>query len=251
MSKGSKSLSILVSAVTLFGPISYLLYAFYESGRLRHFGAPVEFIQLTSFGILPVIETIHPGIILTAIIFTIIGGMKHATAIDQLRMGAGVVGYVSGTVAVIASSQTIKWVLGVTAAICVLIVIFVGSSSPDLGNEKLKNIPIPVSGAEKYRRSMGRWVFITAMIFCFFMGYVAAGIKQAETQVEYWMSGDRIALAIYGNTVLLAEINGNLVGPSFEILETKSLPESLMLKQVGPLKAFWEPGESSPANVTK
>ncbi|UQW75883.1 hypothetical protein [Pseudomonas avellanae] len=220
MKEGSKYLSILLSTVTLFGPISYLLYAFYESGRLTHFGAPVEFIQLTSFGILPVIETIHPGIILTAIVFTTLGGMKHATPLDQFRMGSCAVGYVAAAIAVIASNEVMKWVFGLTAFLCGLIVFFVTTTSPDLGNEEEKPPPIPSSGAEKYTSAIRRGIFIIAAAVFFCIGYVAAGVKQAQTQIDYWMSGDRVALAIYGNIVLLADLNGKVVGPNFEILET-------------------------------
>lgn len=236
MQAGSKYLSIVLSAITLFGPISFLLYALYESGRLRAFGAPIDFIQLTSFGIIPVIETIHPGIILTVIVLTILGGMKHATALDQFRMGSGAVGYVAAAIAIIASNNIIQWTFGVVTAICALILLFVGGSSPELGNKREKLSPIPISSAEEYTRNIRRWVFIVSAVVFFCLGYVAAGAKQARSQSEYWLSGERVALAIYGNIVLLAELHGNVVGPGFEVLETKSLPKPLVLKKVGPLK---------------
>jgi len=236
MSDGNKLSQIIVSIVTLFGPISYLLYALYEGGRLRHFGAPVEFIQLTSFGILPVVETIHPGIILTAVVMTLLGGMKHATPIHQIRMACGVIGYVAGTVAVIATNEKIKWGFGIVAALCAAVAIVVSAGAPDLGNEQEKPAPIPKSGAEKYENSVRNWVFIVSAVFFFSMGYVAAGIKKAENQTEYWVSGDRVALAIYGNTVLLAELHGQEVGPGFELVETKTLPKPLVLKGLGPIR---------------
>lgn len=236
MSDGNKLSQIIVSVVTLFGPISYLLYALYEGGRLRHFGAPVEFIQLTSFGILPVVETIHPGIILTAIVMTFLAGMKHATPKHQVRMGCGVIGYVAGTIAYIATNENIKWGFGIVAAVCAAVAFAISAGAPELGNEQENPAPIPKSRSEKYENSITKWVVILSAVFFFCMGYVAAGIKMAENQTEYWVSGDRVALAIYGNTVLLAELHGQDVGPGFELVETKTLQKPLVLKEIGPIR---------------
>lgn len=251
MPGGSKYLSILVSVVALFGPISYLLYALYESGRLGYFGAPVDFIQLTSFGVLPVIETIHPGVILTVIVLTVLGGMKHATPRDQFRMASGAAGYVAGAIAVIATNNCVKWGFGGFTVICALILLFVNATSPEIGNKEPQASPIPISGAEEYQKYVHRWVFIVSAVVFFCFGYVAAGIKQAEKQIDYWVSDNRVALAIYGNLVLLAELNGNSVGPGFEVLETKSLPKPLILKAIGPLKTLARKKESDDGSSKK
>ncbi|WP_146189212.1 hypothetical protein [Pseudomonas protegens] len=250
MADGNKLVSILVSSVTLFGPFSYLLYAFYESGRLNYFAAPTDFMQLTSFGIMPVVETVHPGIILTGIVATLLGGMRHGTARDKFVMACGVVGYVSGTVWYIsASGSYVRWTFGAIATLCGLIALSLPRHTPDIGNEEEVVPPVARPSAFKYTVSIYNGVIIVSAMFFFLMGYVVAGQKKAETQEKYWMAGNKVVLAIYGEVMLLGELNGQLVGPVFEVVESKSLQSSLIFRKVGPLSPALLAAQGAPAKT--
>ncbi|MBS7440277.1 hypothetical protein KID96_23410 [Pseudomonas syringae] len=241
MSEGNKPISIALSIVAILGPVSYMLYAFYEIGRLGYFRAPIEFMQLSSFGVMPVIEAVHPGIIFTAIIWTFFGGMRYRTGAGQLASVFAVIGYCFLAISGLSIDERYTFGFGIAGVCAILIALLIPTSVPELGNEEDPIPPLPVPAANKYSDSIRKWILILAAVAVFIGGNIAAGSKKAKQQDEYWIVKNEVVLGFYGDMVLLGELNGKQVGPNFKIAETKSLDVQMRRVKTGPLVPFSAP----------
>ena len=241
MSVGNKPISVALSIVALLGPISYVLYAFYESGRLGYFRAPIEFMQLSSFGVMPVIEAVHLGIVFTAIIWSFFGGMRYRTGSGQLAVVFALVGYCCLAICALSIDECYQIGFGVAGGCAFFIAILIPTSVPEVGNEQDLIPPLPVPAFVRYSNSIQKWIFILCAIAVFIGGNIAAGSKKAKLQDEYWVVKTEVVLGFYGDKVLLGELNGRQVGPNFRIAETKSLDLSMKRVKTGPLVPFSDP----------
>lgn len=83
----------LLSAAAMLGPLAYVLFAFYEMGRLSFFGAPIEFLQISSFGILSVVKTVYPAMLVTFVMVSIISGVQFAAPRQKIILVAAAFTY--------------------------------------------------------------------------------------------------------------------------------------------------------------
>ncbi|NWE18048.1 hypothetical protein [Pseudomonas sp. P7548] len=230
----------LLSATATLGPLAYILFAFYEMGRLNFFGAPVEFLQMSSFGIIPVVTTVYPAIVLTFVMISIVSGVHFATPRGKIILVAAAFTYAALIFFNLSMTPTWRWVFGIAAAVGGLAALGVKKFEVVVSDDFDK------SAQHLYQTS--RYTYCLCGFIVFAMCFSAAGNKNAASDEYYWVTGDNVVLGFYGDQVLIGERRGSEVGPKFRVAELKSLEGSLTQLRVGPLRAasMWK--STSPAD---
>ncbi|WP_458368725.1 hypothetical protein [Pseudomonas mandelii] len=232
-----KSLSTYIfSAAALLGPLAYILFAFHEQGRLSYFGAPVDFMQISSFGIVPVITTIYPWMIVTFLVFSFLSGVRFSVPGQKVVLIAGAVTYISICLFYVSLTPVWKWMFGVIGGVGAIVAISKNNHVPGFGNEAIKAEPEPQHMYLRHIASVKLYFFALAGIAIFVMFFSALGKREAAAQQFYWILNDGVVLGFYGDQVLIGDRNGYEVGPRFRFVELKSIQGSLNLLRVGPLK---------------
>lgn len=234
----SKNLAAyLVSAAALLGPLAYILFAFHEQGRLSYFGAPFDFLQISSFGILPVTTTIYPWILVTFMVFSLVSMVRFSAPGHQVVLIAAAFAYVTAVLFYV--SLTLLWqsIFACLTALGLGVAIFKNPHFPGLGNEISKPPLEPQHISIKHFAQVKRYVLALGGVAIFVFIFTALGKKEAATQEFYWKTQDGVVLGFYGEQVLIGELRGYEVGPEFRFVELKSIQGSMKLLRMGPLKA--------------
>ncbi|CRM61965.1 hypothetical protein [Pseudomonas sp. 35 E 8] len=241
MQDGKKLVTFILSAAAVLGPLAYVLFAFYEMGRLIFFGAPIEFLQISSFGILPVVKTVYPAIMVTFLMVVIISGVQFASPRRKVILGAAAFTYGALILFNLSMTPMWRWIFGVFIFIgifsALVIKQFTIEFTNDLGQDDEKEQQFI-----KNFHATSRYIYYLCGAAFFLLCFSAAGSKYASTNDYYWVTGDYVVLGFYGDQVLIGERHGFEVGPKFRVAELKSLEGSLMQLRVGPLKAasMWQ-----------
>ena len=237
MPEGKAIVTYLVSAAAMLGPLAYILFAFHEFGRLTYFGAPIDFLQISSFGIIPVVTTIYPGMLITFMVLALCSGVRFSSPSQQVALVACAITYAAGVFFYLSTSPLWMWLFGSTSFIGFLVVVFMKRHTPDLGNDAISFKGDPQHPSIKHYETIRRYlfVFIGAAIFCFI--YATAGEKDAATRDFYWVMGNDVVIGFYGDQALLGELRGSEVGPKFRLVGLKVLEGTMTKLQVGPLTA--------------
>jgi len=233
----------LVSLVAVLGPFSYGVLALYEIGRLGYFNAPVDFLQLGSFGFADVILKAYPSVIpMTAVValsvrFLWLKGIHRAYAALHI---AGLFALLLITL-VNGAGWKIFWVCVATVAVLFLL-IKSPPASPELGNE-LQEDARPVETRDQKFWRIARLCPALALIV-FILGWMvsAYGAKNAELETFYWCTKDEVILGFYGDKALTSKLQNGDIGHTFSIRDVKTLTE-MSYQKIGPLKVapLWKP----------
>ena len=242
MPDGKALATYLLSAAALLGPLAYILFAFYEMGRLSFFGAPIEFLQISSFGILPVVLTVYPAMFVTFLIVALLSGVQFATPRRQIVLVAVAFTYVSMVFFSLSMTPLWRWIFGLSTALGIGVALIIKAHTPDFGNEVERVQADPQHASTRHFFAITRYIFVLSGAAVFLLCFSAAGKKDAATTEYYWVTGSNVVIGFYGDHVLLGERRGLEVGPKFRVAELKSLEGSLTQLQVGPLKpaSMWK-----------
>lgn len=235
MPDGKAIATYVVSAAAMLGPLAYIMFAFHEMGRLTYFGAPIDFLQISSFGIIPVVTTIYPGMLSTFMVLALWSGVHVSSPSQKIGLVACAISYVAGVFFYLSMSSLWMWVFGVIAAIGFLIIVFMRRHTPDLGNDEISVKGDPQHPSIRHYYVMRRYlmVFIGSAAFCVI--YAFAGEKDAATRDFYWVMGDEVVIGFYGDQALIGELRGSEVGPKFRLVGLKVLERPMTKLQIGPL----------------
>lgn len=237
MPNGKVLATYLLSATALLGPLAYILFAFYEMGRLSFFGAPIEFLQISSFGILPVVLTVYPAIFVTFLVVGLLSGVRIATPSRQIVLVAVAFIYASLVFFSLSITTFWRWFFGVSTALGLIVALLVEQHTPDFGNEVDQGKADPQHASINHFYVICRYILLLAGAAFFLWCFSLAGKKDAAITEYYWVTGSEVVIGFYGDHVLLGERRGAEVGPRFRVAELKSLKGSLMQLSVGPLKS--------------
>lgn len=235
--------SALVSIAAILGPFSYGVLAIYEMGRLSYFNAPVEFIQLTSFGFSDVIGTVWPMLIPIIAVIALSMRITWMQGIHRVYAVVNTVALVA--ILMIGVVTNSYWKLGwmvVAFAAAGFMLLKNMPLPPDIGNE-IEPEPGPQETRDQtFWRRARKAPFVAVAIM--FLGWMiwAYGSKDSETQSYYWVTTDEVILGFYGDKALTSKLVESTVGRSFSIRDVKDLRE-ISYQKVGPLKAslLWRP----------
>lgn len=233
----------LVSLVAVLGPFSYGILALYEIGRLGYFNAPVDFLQLGSFGFADVILKVYPTVIPMAAVvalsmrFLWLKGIHRAYAVLHIvgLFALLLITLVNGT------GWKIFWIC--VAAVAVLFILIKSPPAPpERGNEVLEDSrPVETRDQKFWRVAQ---LCPVLMIVVFILGWMvsAYGAKNAELETYYWCTKDEVVLGFYGDKVLTTKLQNGDVGHTFSIRDVKTLTE-MSYQKIGPLKVvpLWKP----------
>lgn len=233
----------LVSLVAVLGPFSYGVLALYEIGRLGYFNAPVDFLQLGSFGFSDVILKAYPSVIpmvavaALSVRFLWLKGIHRAYAVLHI---VGLFALLLITL-VNGSAWKIFWVC--VAAIAILFLLIKGPPAPpEMGNESEEDSKPLETKDQKFWR-IAQWC-PALMIIVFVLGWMvsAYGAKNAELETYYWCTKDEVVLGFYGDKVLTSKLQNGDIGHTFSIRDVKTLTE-MSYQKIGPLKVapLWKP----------
>jgi hypothetical protein len=237
MPENKNLITLLVSIAALLGPLSYLFFAAFESGRLDYLGAPTEFLQISSFGIRPVAEAIYPMVLVSMVFASLAIGIKNLPGTHKLAMAGGILTYGLILFCYISLTPKWQWIFGLAAVVAGLGTLAINRTSDEMKADLIKPLPSPITATEKLFFMMTRMLMVCVFAFTVIGIWIAVGEKQAATQKPYWIVGGDVVLGFYGDLALTAELHGTQVGPSFKIVELKSLSGSLSLRNIGPLSA--------------
>ncbi|QEO79857.1 hypothetical protein [Pseudomonas brassicacearum] len=233
----------LVSLVAVLGPFSYGVLALYEIGRLGYFNAPVDFLQLGSFGFADVILKAYPSVIpMTAVValsirFLWLRGVHRAYAAVHITglFALLLITLVNGT------GWKIAWSC-VAAAAVIFLLVKTPPPSPEIGNDTQDDArPIETSDQKFWRiaRLCPALVLIVAILGWMVSAY---GAKNAELETFYWCTKDEVILGFYGDKALTSKLQNGDIGHTFSIRDVKTLTE-MSYQKIGPLKVapLWKP----------
>lgn len=233
----------LVSLVAVLGPFSYGVLALYEIGRLGYFNAPVDFLQLGSFGFADVILKAYPSVIPMAAVvalsvrFLWLKGIHRAYAVLHIvgLFALLLINLVNG------AGWKLFWIC--VAAVSILFLLIKGPPAlPETGNE-LQEGSIQVETSDQKFWRIARWCPALAFIV-FILGWMvsAYGAKNAELETYYWCTKDEVVLGFYGDKVLTSKLHNGDIGHTFSIRDVKTLAE-MSYQKIGPLKVapLWKP----------
>jgi hypothetical protein len=240
---GKTIIGYALSAAAILGPVAYICFAFIESGRLGYFGAPNEFMQLSVFGILPVIWAVYPPMFVTFLVLGILSGLRYATPSHKIVLVAVATLYVSMVLFYLSLTPTWQWVFAISGSISFVSAIFSSPTMADIGNEQARSEELPKAAAAKHFSFMKRYVLVLSGIVIIPMAFIQSGVKAASTQEYYWVSGSEVVLGFYGDLALMGALSRQEVGPMFRFVELKSLSTPLAWQKIGPLAAApaWQP----------
>jgi len=238
--------STMVSIAAILGPFSYAVLAIYEMGRLSYFNAPVEFIQLTSFGFSDVIRTVWPMLIPIIAMIALSMRITWMQGIHRVYAVVNTVALVAILMIGVVTNSYWKgaWIVVAFAAAGFMLLKNM-PSPPDIGNEvELEPKPKETRDQTFWRRARMAPYAGVAILFLGWMIW-AYGSKDSETQSYYWVANDEVILGFYGDKALTSKFVESTVGRSFSIKEVKDLRD-ISYQKIGPLKAsiLWqaEPG---------
>ncbi len=235
MPDGKSIVAYALSSAALLGPVAYILFAFHDRGRLSYFGAPDDFMQISSLGLLPVVEVVYPAMFFTMLIVGLLSGLRYASHSRQVVLVAVAWIYVSMVLMFLSSTSFWQWVFGGSMALGAITALMTKNTQADVGNELPKLEPMPVSDAEKHFALIYKCVLLCAGIAIAPMCFVKAGMKTAAAQEYYWVIGDQVILGFYGDLALMGGLSLNHVGPTFRFAELKSLEKNMTRQRIGPL----------------
>ncbi|MCQ2999746.1 hypothetical protein NLO98_08250 [Pseudomonas syringae] len=233
----------LVSLVAVLGPFSYGVLALYEIGRLGYFDAPIDFLQLGSFGFADVILKVYPSVIPMTAVIALVTRFSWLNGIHRAYAVVHAIGMLSLLLAYLVSNPNWKIFWGCSAAVAVLFCIFkTPPPLPELGNEQEKAEKPVESRDEKFWRTARRMPFIILIAAVLAWMVSAYGAKDAELEVYYWCTRDEVVLGFYGDKVLTAKLQDGKVGHTFSIRDIKTMSD-LSYQKIGPLKVvpLWRP----------
>jgi hypothetical protein len=236
MPDGKAFATYLLSAAALLGPLAFILFAFHEMGRLNYFEAPTEFMQLSSFGILPVITTVYPAMFTTFLVVGLLSGVPIASANQKIILIVAACTYGAMVLFYLSLTPTWQWVSGVAIGLGFIAMVLIPRHTPDVGNEKPVLPEDPQHPEIKHYSLLKKCVITLASVGFVLPMYSALGIKDAVTQEHYWVVGNEVVIGFYGDLALIGERSGYEVGPKFRFVELKSSKLSMSYQRIGPLK---------------
>ncbi|KPA95391.1 hypothetical protein PF70_04577 [Pseudomonas asplenii] len=234
----------LVSVIAVLGPFSYGVLAIYEIGRLGYFNAPVDFLQLGSFGFADVILRAYPSVLPMAAVaalsirFLWLKGIHRAYAVVHITALFALLLINLG------NSTEWKFAWGGIAALAVLFLLFKTPPQPaEIGNEIQQEARAAETSDQKFWRLAKLTPILSVIIFILGWMVSAYGAKSAELQSFYWCTKDEVVLGFYGDKVLTAKLLNGDIGPTFSIRDVKTLAD-MSYQKIGPLKVIplWKPG---------
>ncbi|AXI61612.1 hypothetical protein DLD99_14390 [Pseudomonas kribbensis] len=162
MLDGKAAATYLLSAAALLGPLAYILFAFHEMGRLEYFDAPIDFLQMSSFGILPVVTTVYPGILCTFLVVGLLSGVRFARGGQRQVLIIAACTYVSMILYYLSLTLIWQLVFGIASVIGASAAIFMNRHMPDIGNEEMDPEKDPQSKELKHYSTMKNFALIFA-----------------------------------------------------------------------------------------
>ncbi|MFJ4055795.1 hypothetical protein ACIPZC_20400 [Pseudomonas sp. NPDC089743] len=233
----------LVSLVAVLGPFSYGVLALYEVGRLGYFNAPVDFLQLGSFGFADVILKVYPSVIPMVAVIALTTRFVWLKGIHRAYAVVHTVGMLSLLLVYLVSNPYWKVFWGGLAFIAVLFILFKNPPSPpELGNEQ-EEVARPLETRdEKFWRVARMAPFMILIVVILAWMISAYGAKGAELEAFYWCTKDEVVLGFYGDKALTTKLTDGKVGHTFSIRDVKTLRD-LSYQKIGPLTVspLWMP----------
>lgn len=236
MLDGKALATYLLSAAALLGPLAYLLFAFHEMGRLNYFEAPTEFMQLSSFGILPVITTVYPAIFFTFLVVGLLSGVPIASSNQKIVLVIASCTYIAMVLFYLSLTAIWQWVFGVAIALGFIAMIAIPRHTPDYGNEKPDLAGDPQPAELRHYSFLKKCMIILSGVVLVLPVFASLGKKEAVTQEHYWVLGNEVVMGFYGDLALIAERRNQEVGPRFRFVELKSMNSLMSFQRIGPLK---------------
>ncbi|MEW5697655.1 hypothetical protein [Pseudomonas synxantha] len=233
----------LVSLVAVLGPFSYGVLALYEIGRLGYFNAPVDFLQLGSFGFADVILKAYPSVIPMAAVVALSVRFLWLKGVHRAYAVLHIVGLFALLLINLVNGAGWKTFWICVAAVSILFLLIKNPPAlPETGNESQEGSRQVETRDQKFWR-IARWCPALAFIV-FILGWMvsAYGAKNAELETYYWCTKDEVVLGIYGDKVLTSKLQNGDVGHTFSIRDVKTLTE-ISYQKIGPLKVIplWKP----------
>lgn len=233
----------LVSLVAVLGPFSYGVLALYEIGRLGYFNAPVDFLQLGSFGFADVILKAYPSVIPMAAVVALSVRFLWLKGVHRAYAVLHIVGLFALLLINLVNGAGWKTFWICVAAVSILFLLIKNPPAlPETGNESQEGSRQVETRDQKFWR-IARWCPALAFIV-FILGWMvsAYGAKNAELETYYWCTKDEVVLGFYGDKVLTSKLQNGDVGHTFSIRDVKTLTE-ISYQKIGPLKVIplWKP----------
>jgi len=236
MLDGKTAATYVLSAAALLGPLAYILFAFHELGRLSYFEAPTEFMQLSSFGILPVITTVYPAMFITFLVVGLVAGVPFARSNQKIVLVIAACTYIAMVLFYLSLTFVWECVFGIAMALGFIAMIAIPRHTPDFGNEKPDLVGDPQPAEVRHYSFLKKCVLILSSVVVVVPIFAAWGKKEAVTQEHYWVLGSEVVMGFYGDLALMAERRDQELGPRFRFLELKSMKSSMSYQRIGPLK---------------
>lgn len=233
----------LVSLIAVLGPFSYGVLALYEIGRLGYFNAPVDFLQLGSFGFADVILKVYPSVIPMIAVIALAFRFSWLKGIHRAYAVVHSVGMLSLLLVYLVSIPNWRIFWGCIAAVAVLFCVFKNPPPPpDFGNEQKDAVKPLETRDEKFWRIARVTPFV--IVIAGVLGWMvsAYGAKAAELETYYWCVKGEVVLGFYGDKALTAQLKDGNIGHTFSIKDIKTLSD-LSYQKIGPLKVapLWRP----------
>jgi hypothetical protein len=233
----------LVSIVAVLGPFSYGVLALYEIGRLGYFNAPVDFLQLGSFGFADVILKAYPSVIPMAAVVALSMRFLWLKGVHRAYAALHIIGLFALLLITLVNGAGWKIFFVCVAAVSVIFLLIKSPPTPpDLGNE-LQDDERPVETRDqKFWRIARLCPALTLIVFILGWMVSAYGAKNAELEAYYWCTKDEVVLGFYGDKALTSKLMNGDVGHTFSIRDVKTLTE-MSYQKIGPLKVtpLWKP----------
>ncbi|WP_273862011.1 hypothetical protein [Pseudomonas sp. LA5] len=246
MTQKNHVLTAFLSAITLLGPLAYILFGFSEYGRLSYLGAPTGFIQITSLPIIPMITNIYPPLFLIIITSTIAYGVRVTHTSQRYVLCAMTIFYLCAGASYLSLTTQWQWAFGIISVASAIVALLINGHYAEIGNELDTPNEHAIANFDRYRKTAKYILFGSIGIFVFVAIFFLSGKKEASRQAYYWVASDSIVLGFYGETTLIGKISNNDKISDFELVETKSMKKPIALLKIGPLHkaATWQ--ESTP-----
>lgn len=233
----------LVSLVAVLGPFSYGVLALYEIGRLGYFNAPVEFLQLGSFGFTDVILKVYPSVIPIIAVVALASRFLWLKGVHLAYAVVHAIGMLSLLLVYLVSTPSWKVLWGCLAAAAIVFYLVKSPPPlPELGNEIEERARPVETRDEIFWRTARRTPFLIVIAAILAWMISAYGAKDAELETYYWCTKGEVVLGFYGDKALMAHLEDGNVGSTFAIRDIKKLSE-LSYQKIGPLKVapLWRP----------
>ena len=233
----------LVSLVAVLGPISYGVLALYEIGRLGYFNAPVDFLQLGSFGFADVILKAYPSVIPLAAVVALSFRFLWLKGIHLAYAALHIIGLLALLLITLVNGTGWKIFWVCVAAFSVLFILIKSPPAPpELGNELQEDARSVETRDQRFWRIARLFPALTLIVLILGWMVSAYGAKNAELEMYYWCTKDEVVLGFYGDKALTSKLVNGDIGHAFSIRDVKTLTE-LSYQKIGPLKVapLWKP----------